>query len=86
MDVKQAIATAKQHLSDVFADEMMSPPQLEEVWFDDSEQHWCITLGFWRKPTAPMVGSFANRDYKVVRLSEANGKPVSIRNRELSAA
>lgn len=86
MDVKRAIEIAKQHLADVFSDEAMSPPQLEEVWFEDADQVWCVTLGFWRKPAGPLIGTISNRSYKVVRVSDTSGKPLSIRNRELSAA
>ena len=31
MDVKQAVAAAKAHLLDVFSDELVSPPRLEEI-------------------------------------------------------
>lgn len=86
MDLKAAITTAKQHLMDVFVDESVTSPQLEEVWFDEVQSQWCVTLGFWRKPTNPMIGVLANRDYKVVRIDALSGKPISIRNRDLSAA
>lgn len=89
MDVKQAVAAAKAHLLDVFGAEMMSDPRLEEVWFDEGERVWCVTLGFYRKPDELMskvAGSFSTYDYKVVRLEGVDGKPRSIRNREQAAA
>ena len=89
MDVKQAVAAAKAHLLDVFGAELMSAPRLEEVWFDDAERVWCVTLGFFRKPDDLMTkaaGSFSTYDYKVVRVEDSTGKPRSIRNREQAAA
>ena len=50
MDAKVAIALAKQHISEVFADELTSPPTLEEIWFDERKQEWFVTLGI-RRPS-----------------------------------
>ena len=55
MDVKQAVAAAKAHLLDVFGAELMSAPRLEEVWFEDAQRVWCVTLGFFRKPDELMA-------------------------------
>ena len=88
MDAKQAIATAKKHLLEMFQDEMLSPPRLEEIWFDDSKYVWCVTLGFFRKPDDLLkaTGTFSTFVYKVVRIDDATGQPQSIRNREAAAA
>lgn len=86
MELRDAISSAKLHLAEVFVDETLSQPQLEEVWFDESVGAWCITLGFWRKPTNPLIGVVTSKDYKVVRIDDRSGKPISIRNRDLSAA
>jgi type IV secretory pathway ATPase VirB11/archaellum biosynthesis ATPase len=89
MELKQAVSAAKAHLLDVFSAEMMSDPRLEEVWFDDADQVWCVTFGFFRKPDDLLVkvqGSFSTFDYKVVRVGGDSGKPISIRNRERAAA
>ena len=84
MDVKQAVTAARQHFSDVFEQEAT----LEEVWFDDHENVWCITFslrrpdpGSWRDP----IGA-TKLHYKTVRISDADGKPISIRNRDAAAA
>lgn len=87
MNAKQVVSLAKAHLGETFADEMFSEPRLEEIWFEDAEKVWCVTLGFFRKPDdlTKATGSFATFDYKVVRLTES-GTPVSIKNRERAAA
>lgn len=87
MDPKQAVETAKSYLSEMFAAELMSAPRLEEVWFDDAEKVWCVTLGFYRKPDELLkaAGRFSTYDYKVIRL-DVNGTPRSIKNREPAAA
>ena len=90
MDVKEAVAVAKRHFKEVFADETGGPPTLEEVWFDDSSNVWCITLGIRRNEPASfrdiMNGPGANVHYKTVRVSDIDGKPISIRNRDPLAA
>ena len=89
MDAKQAVATAKTHLLEIFADEMLSAPRLEEIWLDESEHVWCITFGFFRKPDSAltsMTGTFSSFEYKVVRVDDATGQSRSIRNREPAAA
>ena len=50
MDAKQAIALAKRHLTDLFAEELTSPPTLEEIWLDEAKNEWSVTLGV-RRPT-----------------------------------
>ena len=89
MEVKQAIGTAKAHLLDLFGAELMSQPRLEEVWFEDADNAWCVTLGFFRKPdelTTRAAGTYSTYDYKVVQIDDDTGKPKSIRNRDRVAA
>jgi hypothetical protein len=84
MDVKQAVASAREHLIEVFSGEIASPPSLEEVWFDDDEKQWCVTFGLKRTKASGGFGSIVLPfDYKVVRLDEADGKPISIRDRSI---
>ena len=89
MDVKQAVAAAKVHLLDVFGAELMSTPRIEEVWFEDVGRIWCVTLGFFRKPdelATKAAGTYSTYDYKVVRIEDASGNPLSIKNRDQVAA
>lgn len=85
MDVKEAVAAAKAHLVSVFGDEMLGESRLEEVWLDDAERVWSITLGFFRQPHTALLpaGTFSKYDYKVVRIDAATGKAQSIRNRDV---
>jgi hypothetical protein len=46
MDVKEAVALAKQSTRELFRDEQIVDLGLEEVEFDDSTGNWLITLGF----------------------------------------
>ena len=48
MQVKEAVANAKQYLADLFREEGLSDLGLEEVEFDESTDSWCVTLGFSR--------------------------------------
>jgi hypothetical protein len=85
MDVKQAVSNARSHLLEVFSDELVSPPTLEEVWFDDDERQWCVTFGLKRTRAGAALGSLVLPfDFKVVRLGEQDGKPISIRDRSMA--
>jgi hypothetical protein len=91
MKVREAVAAAKGHIQELFADEQIANLGLEEVEFDEATGTWTVTLGFsrpWDKP----VGPFANlaplelrpwrRDYKIIQISDATGNLISIKNRE----
>ena len=91
IDAKQAIAIAKSHLAEMFADELTAKPTLEEIWLDEKTETWCITLGV-RRPTnhverrdwnVLMNGGRTVPDYKVARVSRKTGEVVSVLNREL---
>lgn len=84
MDVKQAVSSARSHLVEVFSDELVSPPTLEEVWFDDDEKEWCVTFGLKRSRSGAALGSLVLPfDFKVVRLAAQDGKPISISDRSI---
>ena len=94
MEAKQVIALAKQHLTELFADELTTSPTLEEIWLDERSNEWCVTLGV-RRPTNHVeqdwlrgLGSKGRTvpDYKVVRVSDKDGKVVSVLNREMVRA
>lgn len=90
MDVKEAVSAARSYLATAFEEELLAPPSLEEVWFDDLTNEWCVTLGMRRRKASgvPMADALhlltEHIDYKVVRISNSEGKPMSIRNREPS--
>lgn len=88
MNVKDAVAVARKYVSDLFADDILSPPNLEEVWFDEAEKAWAITLSLHRKPRAGLMdvlGLKSELVYKTIRVRDWDGEPVSIKNREETA-
>jgi hypothetical protein len=92
MDIRAAVSRAKDELQHIFADEKMENLGLEEVEYDDSAKTWAVTLGFFRRwPTpegalAALGSRLGLREYKVVRISDATGQLISIKNRETSDA
>jgi len=73
MDLKSAVAVAKQHVSDLFAAGAPQDVRLEEFLYDDHLGVWTLTIGF----TLPDAAC----GYKIVRVSEANQSVLSIRDR-----
>jgi hypothetical protein len=89
MDVKQAVAAAKNYVAELFAQEGISNLGLEEVEFDEQAGEWRVTIGFSR-PWDTITGWAAlgvqpqtnpRRSYKVVRVSDATGAAKSVRDR-----
>ena len=66
MDVKEAVRKAKHYVSDVFADEAPGDLTLEEVVFDDEENVWRITVGFFR----PVLKTAAQRAAEALGLAD----------------
>ena len=48
MDVKEAVRTAKEYLSDLYEGEQIMNVGLEEVVFEDRLNSWRVTIGFSR--------------------------------------
>ncbi len=90
MEVKEAVALAKKYVRDVFAEEKIDNVGLEEVEFDEKRGIWSVTIGFSR-PWEEAPGTFGlklaefaprRRDYKVVRIKDADKRVTSVKNRE----
>ena len=85
MNVKEAVALAKQEVAKLFADELAENIGLEEVEYDDAFKNWRITIGFsrpWDATFFPLMSTGPARrprSYKVITLAE-NGEVVSVRN------
>ena len=100
MDVKEAARTAREYITDLFADENVKHVGLEEVEFDDLSKVWHITIGFsrpWELPEDPPPPSFTSavldelkpppltqRSYKIVRVRDNDGRVISVMNRALA--
>lgn len=89
MDVKEAVARAKQHIADLYADEQISNLGLEEVEFYEADKTWSVTVGFsrpWdsiRNVVTAISGDVTpRRSYKVVKISDASGGVLSVKARE----
>jgi hypothetical protein len=93
--LKEAIATAKDYVRGVYADEQLQDIRLEEVDRSSDGEHWLITIGFRGHPNDYINGGmtkthlFADawdfvrypRDYKVVRINVHTGEVASMSNR-----
>ena len=99
MDVKEAARTAREYITDLFADENVKHIGLEEVEFDHVAEVWNITIGFsrpWELPKDPPKGftsvleelkpplSSTQRSYKIVRVRDDDGYVISVTNRALA--
>ena len=78
MGPKEAIGAAKTYFAELFAE----APTLEEVWFDDMDHVWCVTLGRAQTMSIGMLSPRLFKDYKVVRINDTTGKLISIKNRD----
>jgi hypothetical protein len=90
MDVKDAVAAAKKYVAELFGPEGMSNLGLEEVEFDEQAGEWRVTIGFsrpwdsvtgWAVLTTPPPETNPRRSYKVVRISDATGAAISVKDR-----
>ena len=89
MDVKQAVAAAKQHIAELFANEGVADLGLEEVDYDDAREEWRITVGFARRwdlmRSIRLIDPAPRRTYKIVVIDQT-GKALSVKNRESTYA
>ena len=77
MNVKDAVAVAKQHICEVFAAEGPDKIRLEAFIYDDHLMVWSLTIGFARLAHA---NGQEHRVAKIVRVSEANKSVLSVRD------
>lgn len=85
MDVQTVIAKAKDYVSSIFGPEGAFNIGLEEVRFDGDNDAWDVTIGFsrpWdRGSTSPIIQTPDKRTYKIVEISDRDGRVVGVRNR-----
>lgn len=84
IDAKEAVRLAKMHVVEMFADELRGgphPPSLEEIWLDELDRVWCVTVGL--RDMAIMVPSLSKPTlYKTVRIDAESGELKSIKMHE----
>ena len=88
MDVKQAVAVAKDHIEDWFRDEEISNLGLEEVEWDD-QGIWRITIGFsrpWDRSVDSVLRGVNTRTYKLMLISDETGRVLSMKDRQFANA
>ena len=89
MDIHGAIKAAKDQVKGIFAEENISNIGLEEIERNQEDKIWIITIGFsrpWDEPddrSAIIIGRKKPRTYKVITLSEDDGRMLSIKNRSV---
>jgi hypothetical protein len=92
MEVNEAVRLAKQRVAELFAIEGVSNIGLEEVEFSELDNTWSITIGFSRswdvQPYSPFNAISSQpprppRTYKDVRISDPDGKVISIKSHEV---
>ena len=75
LDIKQAVARAKEHAIEVFGDDKIADLLLEEVDYADGPPTWKVTVSFIRPEQSQ--GSLASfrllRTFKVVHLDALTG-------------
>ena len=92
MEVKEAVRTAKEYLTELFDDEQIMNVGLEEVVFVSESNDWNITIGFsrpWdqRNVLATALGEVRPaRSYKVLRINDDSGHIESLTDRYLNAS
>ena len=89
MDVKTVVRTAKNYVTDLFADEEITNVGLEEVKFDEGQGRWIVTVGFSRPwdqrnaLTAALGEGRPGRSYKVLQIADTDGHVLSLKDRLL---
>jgi hypothetical protein len=83
MDLKEAVAVAKQQISDLFTAGAPRDIRLEGFLYDDHLMVWSLTIGFALSsyPHHGLTAAREARSYKVVRVSESDKSVLSIRDR-----
>ena len=87
MDVKEAVKTARRYAAEVFEGVVI---RIEEVWFDQMNAEWCVTIGLQRPEPESGLGLALNigkarptrMHYKSVRISEDTKEIKSVRNHD----
>lgn len=92
MNVKQAVAAAKDYVADMFESEEVTNIGLEEVEYDEFEKLWRVTIGFSR-PWDQDIGSllaaagsrtYQRRTYKRIVIRDSDHKVLAVKNRTTS--
>ena len=90
MDVKEAVRTAKDYVTELFSGEEITFVGLEEVVYNEEANSWKITIGFsrpWNNRNAfatPPSDWRTMRSYKVLSVNGDSGRVESLTDRVLN--
>ena len=86
MEAKDAVQAAKNYVTELFADERVVDLGLEEIEMGQ-DGCWRITVGFsraWDRSVHSVLSGNGTRSYKVLRVSDSDGRVLSVRDRILA--
>ena len=97
LDAKEAVRRAKAYVTELYSDEAIRHPGIEEVKYDESQGVWNITIGFFREWDATVqtfgeaiTGQSAlrwdRRTFKVVTVDGDSGDVHAMTHRVFSLA
>ena len=74
INVKEAVAQAKQYLVDLFGEEQLYDLNLEEAELSEDDRYWFITLSFTRRVKDPSALHLltSKRDYKAIKIDSSS--------------
>ena len=75
MNLKEAVAVAKQRVAELCAPEIPQNMRLENFLYDDHLAVWSLTIGF------ALPGMVEARSLKLVRVSETHKNVLSVEDR-----
>lgn len=75
MNLKDAVAVAKQRVAELCVPEIPQNMRLENFLYDDHLAVWSLTIGF------ALPRAAETRSYKLVRVSEAHKNVLSVEDR-----
>ncbi|MGB5685753.1 MAG: hypothetical protein WBM35_08075 [Candidatus Electrothrix sp.] len=89
MDVRDAVKKAIEYVVEIFQAEKPENIGLEEVFLNEDENVWEITVGFsrpWDHPAQTVLATLQSlnpkRQYKVIKINNETEKVASIKIRE----
>lgn len=85
VDIRQAVQTALQFMSDIYEGKDLEKLGVEEVEHDAESDHWLVTVGIGgdAEPASTMSvvdGTGVERHYKVIRIDATDGSVISMKN------
>lgn len=93
MESIEAVQAAKDYVRQVFSDESISRPRLEELTYNREDEEWRVTIGFafersphaFDAPALPGLARkvYGNRVYKVVHIQDKDKQVVAMTDRLL---